>query len=70
MTHPIITQHWPVDHQTVSQCPELMGRIINIQHFRAKMDPNYNPMEDLKRLEKLTGAELWEEQNELISKNW
>jgi len=51
---------------TVNQCPALMTRIINIQIMKDLIEYDYEKAKDFKRLEKMTGAQLFDEQCELI----
>lgn len=63
---PIHKKKVPIEDATVNQAPALMDVIINIQFMRKVIFNPYNPIKDLKRLEKLTGAQLHQEQNDLI----
>ncbi len=51
---------------TLKSNPALMTVICNIQSMRAKIDHNYNSINDFNNLEKLTGNQLHKLQNELI----
>ena len=52
-----------IEELNVNQCPELMGRICNIQQMEIKASINRTPFE---LLEVMTGEELYNMQNQLI----